>query len=716
MQCDTFDDIPPGACNPLVINELLFSGLRCFLGPVFTGLASQAYGSDVDWGREIQLSPTETLQLRIYPRGVISSGKLLEMRNMTVLIAARRRDQGCASDNVSLAILWHPDRNVDLSSSAFECLRETTQPVAARNLHIVLPSLFNHHDSQWGGAPENKKPTTVWPVLDGANFHALKPSTFSVHRPMRLNAKQHITAVSASAGLSQFIIAGHFANIDVEDVVHRTSEPLSYKKWDELISRHSELMESNRGKPMGYTAIHNAMATCDLLTCEGLIGILGHTFVSGALPDMMHTPNGFPLMIALAARLACYPQRFDMISGTDADQFAARELISLFESSWSPICTGKAGGGRNIYAIDLVMKQAFSEARVAASRNEVTMLVADNMTFWHRAGQRCVTAIFGPRLEDFLPLRNAFGVPDRLVDPLMDARNRVIAHQIPAAEAVVTDDTRQSLNMATTQDKRNVLLTILNSVEHWLRTGSYCDMQLHKKNTVTLHRKRGDGKQKMSKHELNNELTKEVEASIGNMIASGEVKTDAEAHAAAEVMQRGIAAALEPLDDETTVDLTDQPVQVPEDLAEAMGISVEAPVGEDLQQLDRGNLCMDAFAAGVNGVAACMGQGPMVHHQFTMGSFLSSPYAVSQCADCDAEVHLLTATFLASKCGACPRCERPRCIPCTSRAFTSRSRGTYTKGAPPGGIPYCKRCAPRAAAPPETTPQALLKKSRKKRA
>ena len=69
MLCDTLSDVPEGACNALLINEMIFGQLRNFVGPVFSGGASQAFGGgDAEWGRAIQLSEHETLELRIFPR------------------------------------------------------------------------------------------------------------------------------------------------------------------------------------------------------------------------------------------------------------------------------------------------------------------------------------------------------------------------------------------------------------------------------------------------------------------------------------------------------------------------------------------------------------------------------------------------------------------------------------------------------------------------
>ena len=69
-----------------------------------------------------------------------------------------------------------------------------------------------------------------------------------------------------------------------------------------------------------------------------------------------------------------------------------------------------------------------------------------------------------------------------------------------------------------------------------------------------------------------------------------------------------------------------------------------------------------------------MCQGPMVHHQFAMACFLTGPRAVNKCADCESEVHVLTSTFLSSRFGSCPDCQRPRCLPCMAKVHSSTPR------------------------------------------
>ena len=433
--CDTFDNVPDHLCSAVIIDELIFTRLREYVGPVFTGLASPAWnsaGSSEDWGRAIALNSQDTLQMRIYPRGLLSAGRLADMPTEIVLLAARRRTAGVCKESVSIAVLWHPEGNTDCPGRPFNPLKETCQPVATRNLHIVAPSLFNHHDAQYGSKSGTRRPK--WPVLDPANFHAVRPGSFTIHRPIKLPGGQQVVTATASPGVSQFIIAGQLAGVDVDDPPHRASEPLSYAGWSAMVDKYSDVLIESRGSELATMAMLNSLSVTDLLTCEGMLGILGHQFVSGAMPDMMHSPGGFPLLISFAVRLACYPKRYQLVGGSDADLLANREIISLFEGGWEPVSKEEAGG-RNMYVIDLAMQKAYADARETAKRLDTLQAVDDNMVFWYRAGQRCLTAIFGPQVEDFSPVQARFGTCERVVDPLIEARNRVIQNQMSPRDA-----------------------------------------------------------------------------------------------------------------------------------------------------------------------------------------------------------------------------------------------------------------------------------------
>lgn len=728
MESDTLDDVPNAAMSVKILDEILLSRLKHFAGVVFTGLASPEFGGDVEWGRVLQLNSEETLQLRLHPRGIVSAGRLVDMRRQPIMMASRRRSQSMGKDFVSFAVLWHPECDLNMSFSAFDYMKQTSQSIAARNLHVVLPSLFNHHDAQYGGCPEGSRAAAKWPVLDECNYHCLRSTSFTLHRQIKLENGQNIITATASAGISQFVIAGHFANADVKDSLHRPCEPLSYTKWLSMLENYASVMREKCGFKDALTSMHNAMTVADLLTCEGLIGIVGQRFSDGgAIPDMMHMPSGFPLLIAMACRIACYPERFGLVKGIRADQLANRELVALFEGNWKPVSATKAADGGNIYAIDIALVDGVKEARMQArllAQESVSQTIEEHIAFWHRAGQRCVTAIFGPQPEDFFTSQTSFGAaPERLVDPLTEARNGVMRTHISATEAVAGTDGHVATNLATVLHKRNLLMMIMNSVEHWLRTGTYCNIQLNKRNDA--HFQRRLNKKMMKKTQLMESLSAGMEFSVKEMLRNGDAKSEAEARESAQKLHDSILEQVK-ADMERGDGEVDGDTLYYTSLQSAAPVAASAGSGGCDVDVDRETICVDAFKSANSVLSAAMCQGPMVHLQFSMGAFLSSVHAINKCADCDADVHLLTATFLSSAHSACERCDRSRCVACTDRAqqlFTSKAP------TPDGVAPvrHCLRCKPApkteldgADSPaPQTAPararQAKLARSAKKR-
>jgi hypothetical protein len=674
MDCDTFSDLPDVMHNPIYLNEVIFTPLRSFVGPVFTGLASQAYGlGDLDWGAEIQLTSTETLQMRMHPRGLLSAGKLMEPdRSRTIMVAVRRRGP-VGKDHVVLAILWHGQRDKMDTLSPFDSLKTSTDCVATRNLHIFLPSLFSQHDAMYAN---RSKTVPKLPVLDTQNFHAVRPGSYSVHSMIKLPSGDLLRRVTAAPGHSQYVIAGYLAGVEIEDHMHPSVDKVPQSKWVKLIDECSAAVENKVGLERGLLCMQNSLHITDCLTAEGLLAVMSHNFSCGAMPDMLHVPGGFPLLIAFMVRLACYPKRFHLSEGHDVDRMANNEVISLFESNWEPIHPQKAGG-RNIYAIDIAIRQAHTEARNAAKKLQKTEApVEDNTMFWHRAGQRCVSAVFGAGVEEFVHPRYTFGLPEKLVDPLVEARNSVIRSKMDPVMAVTGTESVMS-DLASVQERRNCLLQVLNSVEHWLRTGMYCGMQIHKPKPkcVNMRIKRPGGKNMLTRDMLRKALDKGVEDSVKQAVANGEANTIEEARAAAQVMRDGIEGALH-FDADDQVDFNDISMRMPADVLNLIGEDGSGPSPEasyNIQERDFENVfCEEAMSHAVSMVSASMCSGSMVQLDLEVGCFLSSSTSLLSCADCDAEVHVLTAAFLATSSSRCTRCSRPRCLVCATAVHKKR--------------------------------------------
>ena len=141
---------------------------------------------------------------------------------------------------------------------------------------------------------------------------------------------------------------------------------------------------------------------------------------------------------------------------------------------------------------------------------------------------------------------------------------------------------------------------------------------------------------------------------------------------AANVLREGILAAVETQENDQ-VDFNDLTLKIHPQIADSLGMPVK---GHENSEKHWGqNICSEAFKSGINGISSAMCDGPLVHHEYKLGIFLSSGCAVNQCADCDATVHLLTATFFSPQTGSCPTCSRARCSNCAAKAHNHLLNG-----------------------------------------
>tara|TARA_Y100000768_G_scaffold280532_1_gene215506 strand:+ start:9488 stop:11707 length:2220 start_codon:yes stop_codon:yes gene_type:complete len=701
---DTFDDLPEAIRTQNFLHAYL-SSKKSNVGIIVRGNASQTFACTAYWGAAIQLSSNETLQIRMYPKGMlIESASRISPR--VIILAARRRGP-LGDDQTTFAIIWNDRKSIEhIPIDVVALQKASVKTVAARSLHLMLPSLFNHHDPYW----DTKHAKSEWPVLDEQHFHAVRSSSFSIFKAASGNS-QLINA--AAGGISQFVLAGQFAGVDVQDKPHRAAEPISYAHWKAVCSKYASQIE--KGSKNAFDALHatmSAMAVTDLMTAEGIIGLISQPVLDGALPDMVHTPGGFPLLIAFACRLACYPRRFGLSDPTTEDLWANRELIALFESNWSAVSPMKAGP-KNLYAIDLVLKSAWKDASTHAKTQNMEQATNDNILFWQRVGQRCISSLWGPTREDFNPVSSIFGPSEKTMCPLAEARSRVMRSTMLEHDSVVPNEIDMlpaTSSSASVSTKRQTLLRMMDAVEGWLRNGQYAGLQISARNPkIPLRGITKRAKTAKSKQELTDALNLGYENSVREMLESGEAQSEEQARSAATLLRGTIEEWLDKCNDNGELDFSDvahlcpelklKKVDTPEEDKESGESSTEYQLKLECG-IDKDNVCVDAFRGGISCIAAAMCQGPMVHHQFRdLRIYATSEGAKNICADCDSEVHVLQASFLSTRFSECTTCKRARCLNCSeiaaSRALKKKGTSVQVIG--------CLRCKPSPKESHETT-------------
>ncbi len=223
---ETLSDLPASLKLRITIpllRELVVRKLHDFTGIVVHGQSSRVvfdassaigHGAPVsDWGDEL-LVGEDTVEMRAYPRGIISESEDGPNDAPFVMVATRRRNAQSSTCKITFAILWRrmPHVSADVKSLWLAGGRQ----VGATNLNILLPSLFRNHSVD----PPSKRP---WgsPVNDALNYHSIVPSaTCIVDETIPDDDIIHIKQITS--GHTQFLLTANLMNLAVSDPPRRT--------------------------------------------------------------------------------------------------------------------------------------------------------------------------------------------------------------------------------------------------------------------------------------------------------------------------------------------------------------------------------------------------------------------------------------------------------------------------------------------------------------
>ena len=607
----------------------------------------------------------ETFYLRAYPKGIIGAAMPTDLPEMCFI--ATRREMITGPIEVAFAILWSPESVLQNVESVESLTGSVVSAVGARGLHIVLPSLFNHH------AVSTVQASRVFSLYDEFNYESIRPSTFTIHTPGANGTRVQ----RAGPGFSSWVLAGHLGGVAIQDMERRIVEDISSEKWAAKCGQYAnELKNKCKTPQQAQMAIANAFAITDLLTCEGLVGLLNTPFFDGALPDCMFTPCGFPLMIAMAVRFACKAEWWELSNGCLTDVIAAKEFNSQFESNWGD-CQ-KKHKSRRIYAIDIALQAAWRDAKDQAEKLGAKRACYDNLIFWQRAGQRCLNVLFSVAEDLKARPSSRYGQESQTADPVEEAARAVLRKKLGMPNPSI--GLKGAWQNQRLSDRRRKLFEIVDSVEEWLRTGRFRKQQISVPNTQTVQKEACRREVEKQTRELKRVIEAHIEESVKEMIENGEFKDEAQARATAKVFHE---TANEHMDD-----VVKTQTKMEEFEKELLGSQEE---GEDHQPAD---VNIHAMSTATSCLAAGLCQGAMVHHQFGLASFLVSEESLDTCADCTNKVHVLEGTFLTSQYGKCLRCFRHRCEACQKKKFEYFQKNPAAGSATQG----CRWCQPKKKA------------------
>ncbi len=656
----TLDDLPTVHSQEDWYN-LLLRRYEHWVGPIFAGRAEDEGDEQQQqlgyWGRPISAPSREQVQIRFAPRDMMTQP------STTGVVLFAERVTGTMPTIVRTCIL------MDMETQALDVdpMRFAHRDLACKGLFMWHLGVFRRHNPD---VSERRGKTESWKI-DGEGFPQIIPTHSTVVHPDALPTRKHKATkearkeakailspqgtFTASPGLAHVQMAGEIIGVTVSEGTGNLHDTYPVDVWTAmqaaarvelttLVHRHKLGDQQTAADALGAASI-----LTEVLSAEGLLGLASSEFFAGALPRAAINPDGMPFILVFAMRLAMLPGRFELRPGNALDTCAAAQARMIFESTNEPLELM----GTPVFAIDLVMRRAYNQAREhrirGKSKEEAQQANRDlleKMLYWQRLGARALTGCFGVQpdvgKEPVDTEGGPLGSARRMRDPLAEARDRYMATLPKKFERI----TAPGLHLATVADRKTQCINWMTDVEVYLRTGKKGDKQLAKANTEDLVQ------QEMDSEEHQKQLKEALDTTILRTLREREARGD-------------------------TIET---------------GASLRGLTDDDRVWLYYANHCVEARQHGVALVAMCMLHGSLVHHQLPMRAYISSAAQVVPCVTCSKPVHVLAGILAETAFGVCTRCHGRKCFACTH----AMQQQMLVMGSS-AGLPACNRCG---AVPP----------------
>lgn len=261
---DTLDNIElPGKSAVQSLCAAMKAATEGTLGVSISGKCALCDADDGYWGRPILLETGEHLQVRVSPRGCA-------MRPVgeqeTRLIATRRTSLSQVPEVCSL-ILFQPRscefKEAPLTSSA---------TIGCRGVHVLLPSLFNKHDPK-----RNKKEGHA--CLDPWGYHCVRPSIVCI---TGFRGTEGGVRMSMFPGFAYLTMAAHVCGTNIPDPLVRAYSVMSDSEHSRQVVTKQRAIVKAVGEAKVGVAVASVLTLCELLSMEGVCGILCNKFFRGA--------------------------------------------------------------------------------------------------------------------------------------------------------------------------------------------------------------------------------------------------------------------------------------------------------------------------------------------------------------------------------------------------------------------------------------------------
>ena len=484
QEWQTLSDVEPDLTSTLdKIYSIFFAGYEVnAAGGIVWGVNTV---TPKGWGRAFAMDTAQSLQIRYTPSTLPFTALPPEPTASSVRIDHFR---GEVANLVIFPIIecwWASQRTAKFSSHGAHVV-VPLHPRGCR-LFTCAVAVSRHKQSMAADADtctdqeDDDHGSACNANTDAFNCHCVAAHTISVTlKKKSVAGSLHM----AAPGASPHILSAQLAGISMEDPRAPICSSMPERDWETMNCReHRQVLQVARQRGVPETAIFNATAAAEgvisLVEADGLLGFLANPFFrDGALPDRLHQANGMPLLLAFATRLAMRPEQYGCSPGTLDDQQASTRLRRLFESSNEPLGDPSTCSD-HMYPIDLAIRAALRASAVHPGAVGAMGAVGDHLdentkahkVFWHRVGQRLITALWGLGVVSACAQDTPMGAPWRMKDEMAGVHERVMLERGVTSEGGEVAASDSTVGLAYATEKRAALLRLHADVSAWLRTG-----------------------------------------------------------------------------------------------------------------------------------------------------------------------------------------------------------------------------------------------------
>ena len=596
-----------------------------------------------------------------------------EVRKISVLIKKSATERFA---RISLIKLWRlPSRKRMLAYSQYMG-KEANQKRDRGTLTMGAMGLATHGINVF-----ESRASTASDFAASNNCHTLLSAVASIVRESDGKIVKIETAMTPQYAAAGSLAGMHMNPGDTPDT-RECMEQYTSSSWDEsctllaggfrrLLLR-SEFMRPVLAEDTGLKLIFSAEDVFEQLSFIGFLDICADPFYVDSLPTDMSQPCGLPLLLTIAVRIACFPERWGLPSTLWDDAYAAKEAALFIESIIpSVLSLGRDGvaGGDQQFTIDLVTQLGQKDISELLNglrsgqlvkkhhnldANRLAKSMRSTMVFLQCAGIAVCQDLFGVRPAPSGGCDEAcsrFGFAGQVTDPLSESREQS-AH---AAGLGTIVERWPTLRTSTRNRRQLALAKIFVEVDGWLRTGKHNGKALVPTTQAPVSVNLHDLWPTTSAATATAREDPEKTSVVG---VAGAPRSAKKKNRRAERVDALLAERSKKRD------------------ANQQQCAQQA-IHSLFKTTSRGDKRIDECCRQINGEAMSKASGifeyvlqlgacggPSVLFGFT--SYLVAPTSAVRCAHCENHVHVIQNIAFAGSLGVCLNCGHPRCLECVA--------------------------------------------------